>query len=146
MGMCVYREIEGKECEKADLLGECRTCRYWVDVDSLSTSYDMVHALDILPGDGKPEDTRQPFDGSCRIRVIFKERAEYIKFCKYVLHTDWTMDTTAYSSTLDLAFHSTDELYGIMQKIVFLMQLGFRVYSADWKLATQTPPIIEKGG
>lgn len=145
MGMCVYKEIEGKECEKAELLGECRTCRYWVDVDCLSTSYDMVHELDILPEDAIPEKSKEKFEGGCKIMVDFRNNAEYIKFCRYVLHTNWITDNSPYSATLDLEFHDMDELYGIMRKIVYLLQLGFKVYSANWKLATETQPIIEKG-
>ena len=88
-------------------------------------------------------ETQQP-NGSCRIMVRFSNHAEYIKFCKQVLKTDWICYEPPNQYILDMEFHTTDDLDGILRKIVWLLQLGFNVYSANWKLATETKPIIER--
>ena len=84
------------------------------------------------------------FKGTCEIIVKFRNTSEYIKFCKYVLHTNWTVDSVVWSTSLKMDFECTDDIEWITKQIVYLLQLGFNVYSANWKLATETSAIIER--
>lgn len=137
MGMCVYSDVEGTA---PDCMGVCKVCKYWVEADVDAPEYVRFKTQPA------PADERVPehINGCCKIMVRFHNNAEHIKFCKMVLRHRWEYDTIPDQAYLDLEFHTVEDLEMILRKIAHLLQLGFDVYSANWKLATETKPIIER--
>ena len=82
--------------------------------------------------------------GTCTIMVRFETGAEYLKFCKYVLKSAWVPDVHPYMESMEMEYENSDDLDRIVRQIVQLQQLGFDVYSAKWKLATETPPVMKE--
>ena len=84
------------------------------------------------------------YNGKCSIMVRFRDAGEFIKFKEYVLKTNWLPDRIPEQMTLEYEFHNVDQLEMLTTKIAHLLELGFNVYSANWKLATEATPIIER--
>ena len=75
------------------------------------------------------------FDGRATIKVRFCNKAQYQKFRKYILKTDWSYDQgypTWEELTVD--FHCVDDVEQINKHIVGLLQMGFEVYCCRFQL------------
>ncbi len=91
------------------------------------------------------------FDGECKLSVRIANRAEYLRWCKYVdPHSDrWDFEvefpaimrrTYKFSSALDISV--------IANQIISLLQMGFDVHASNFKLeqkevASETSPKVE---
>ena len=75
------------------------------------------------------------FDGNVTIKVKFNSKAEYQKFRKYILRTEWSyeLDYPLFEE-LKFAFHNVDDLNDLNRYIVLLLQCGFEVYGCNYKL------------
>ena len=85
------------------------------------------------------------FEGSATIRIIFKCRAEYLKFRKYVLKTEWKpceLDCPPYEEMI-IPFHCTDDIDTINRQIISLLQMGFDVYCCKYHLESITDEFAE---
>ena len=75
------------------------------------------------------------FDGRVTIRVKFTSRAEYEKFRKYILKTEWSYDLDyPMWEELTLDFHNVDDLEKVNRHIIGLLQMGFEVYCCKYQL------------
>lgn len=86
------------------------------------------------------------FEGSATIRIIFKCRAEYLKFRKYILKSPWKpceLDCPPYEE-LVIPFHCTDDIDTINRKIINLLQMGFDVYCCQYRLENITDEFAEQ--
>ena len=83
-----------------------------------------------------PFKTKTEFRGEASIKVFFKYKAEYEKFRKYILKTDWNIGAGSYPSyeELKMTFSSMDDIAKITATIVLLLQMKFKVYCAQFKL------------
>ena len=74
--------------------------------------------------------------GSARIVIHFENRAEWQKYRRYILKTDWDFDgsTGPRTAYLDRTFRCAEDLEKIAKEIANLMQIGFDVYSCHWTL------------
>ena len=81
-------------------------------------------------------EVKDAFYGKAIITVRFKNHAEWQKWRKYILKTDWDFDGGAgpYVATLEMRFNCVDDIEKIVKQIVQLLQLNFEVYSCQWKL------------
>lgn len=77
----------------------------------------------------------EQFNGLVTIRVRFRNNAEYQKFRKYILKTDWSygVEYPIFESII-MDFHNTDDLHNVTKQIVELLQLGFDVYTSHYEL------------
>ena len=75
------------------------------------------------------------FDGRATIRVRFRNRAEYEKFRKYILKTEWSyaLDYPMWEE-MTVDFHCTDDVDLINRNVVRLLQMGFEVYCCRFQL------------
>ena len=75
------------------------------------------------------------FDGNVTIKVKFNSKAEYQKFRKYILRTEWSyeLDYPLFEE-LKFTFHNVDDLNDLNRYIVLLLQYGFEVYGCNYKL------------
>lgn len=81
---------------------------------------------------------RVKFSGRATIRVRFKSRAEYEKFRKYILKTEWSYDLDyPMWEEIVVSFYSTDDICALDRKIVWLLQMGFEVYCCKFQLEEQ---------
>lgn len=86
---------------------------------------------------------KEPITGSVDIAVKFENRAEYLKWKYYVdPGRKWDFDVTfpAIMRT-SWTFKDSMEVEMLNKKIVWLLELGFNVYSSNWRLkksATET--------
>lgn len=86
------------------------------------------------------------FEGGATIRIIFKCRAEYLKFRKYVLKTEWKpceLDCPPYEEMV-IPFHCTDDIDTINRQIISLLQMGFDVYCCKYHLENITDEFAER--
>ena len=75
------------------------------------------------------------FDGLVTIRVRFRSRADYEKFRKYILKTEWSYDLDyPMWEELRLSFHNTEDVEIINKRIIGLLQNGFEVYCCKYQL------------
>lgn len=74
--------------------------------------------------------------GSASITVRFENRVQWQKWRKYVLKTDWDFDggSGPYIARLEEKFNCSEDVERITKRIVQLLELGFEVYSCQWKL------------
>ena len=80
----------------------------------------------------------QKFDGQATIRVIFRNRAEYEKFRKYVLRTEWSYDLDfPLFEEIKKDFHNVEDINQISMQIVWLLQLGFHVQACRYQLESE---------
>ena len=83
-------------------------------------------------------DSVQKFDGQATIRVIFRNRAEYEKFRKYVLRTEWSYDLDfPLFEEIKKEFHNVEDINQISMQIVWLLQLGFQVQACRYQLESE---------
>ena len=85
------------------------------------------------------------FEGKATIRIIFKCRAEYLKFRKYVLKTEWqpcTLDCPPYEELI-MPFSCSDDIDAINRRIISLLQMGFNVYCCQFFLDNITDQFAE---
>lgn len=86
------------------------------------------------------------FEGNVTIRIIFKCRAEYLKFRKYVLKTPWQpcdLDCPPYEE-LVMGFKCTDDIDAINKRIISLLQMGFDVYCCKYHMENITDEFAEQ--
>lgn len=84
------------------------------------------------------------FDGRVTIRVKFRNKAEYQKFRKYVLKTDWSYDFGhPQYECYTREFHTCDDLAEINKEIIRLLQLGFDVWTCNYQLTDVDPAELE---
>lgn len=83
------------------------------------------------------------FSGSAKITIHFNSILMWQKYRKYVLKTGWDFDSPnhPYTAHLEMNFENTADVMHICKQIVFLLQLGFEVYSCKWSL---NPEYVEK--
>lgn len=74
------------------------------------------------------------FYGQAKLVVRFENRAEWQKWRKYVLKTDWDFNDSEYPETTSMIirFANSEDIEAITRKIVGLLQMGFNVYSCNW--------------
>lgn len=74
--------------------------------------------------------------GSAIITVRFENRVQWQKWRKYIMREPWEFDggNHPYTAALELHFSTAEDVEHIVQKVVQLMQMGFDVYSCQWKL------------
>ena len=79
---------------------------------------------------------KEAYYGSATITVHFDNRLQWQKWRKYVLKTDWEFDggNGPYTATLVEKFNCSDDIDHIVRRIVQLIEMGFDVYSCNWKL------------
>lgn len=84
------------------------------------------------------------FDGKVTIRVRLRNKAEYQKFRKYVLKTGWEYDMGhPQYEYMDHEFHTCDDLVSINKEIIYLLQLGFDVWTCNYQLTDVDPAELE---
>lgn len=74
--------------------------------------------------------------GEATITIRFENKLQWQKYRKYILKTGWDFDggSNPYVAQLPIKFHTVDDIEFIVKKIVQLLQLGFDVYSCQWKM------------
>ena len=83
-------------------------------------------------------DLNTRFDGVATIKVRFQNKAEYEKFRKYILKTNWSYDLDhPMWEQLTMEFHCSEDVDKISRQIVALLQMGFEVYSCRYQLESQ---------
>lgn len=94
----------------------------------------------------------EKFEGCMTIRVQFKTRAEYEKFRKLVLKTEWSyeLDYPMWEE-IKKPFSCSDDIDEINRLVIYLLQMGFDVYCCRYSLkreveypAIDTTPEVEE--
>lgn len=91
-------------------------------------------------------ETYIPVYGKATITIRFENRLQWQKYRKYVLKTNWDFDSganTPYTASIEERFNCIDDVEKIVKKIVFLMELGFDVYSCNWSMLKQGEQQVE---
>lgn len=85
-----------------------------------------------------PKEPPPPVKGSCVLSIRIENRGEYLKWQKYNPGYQWEFIVT-YPALMraKYEFKSALDVEMITKKIVQLLQMGFEVYSASWKLEEQ---------
>ena len=80
-----------------------------------------------------------PLNGSCVLSIRFETRKDYLRWKCYFEKNRWDFVVT-YPAILraEYEFHNSLEAEVLAKKIVQLLQAGFDVYSASWKLEKGT--------
>ena len=96
------------------------------------------------------ENKKIELDGKCRVSIRFQNRAEYLKWAKYMDPTGrWDFDVQFPAiMRKEYIFHSIYEVELMIKRIIDLLQMGFDVSMANFNLtqeevALETPPKIE---
>ena len=82
-------------------------------------------------------------EGVCTVAVRFRHRAEYLKWKTYVEpNRKWDFEVS-YPAIMRMEFPFKDSLDVEMltKRIVSLLEMGFDVYSAQWKLSQKKQPL-----
>ena len=76
------------------------------------------------------------FSGKADITIRFTTGLMWQKYRKYVLKTGWDFDAPSYpyTASIEMVFKGIDDVMDICKQIIFLLQLGFEVYSCKWNL------------
>lgn len=85
------------------------------------------------------------FDGSVTVRIHFRNRIEYEKFRKYILKTEWAyqIDYPVFEEKV-MVFHNTEEFEAYNRLVIYLLQLGFDVYSCRFQMNTIEAQVEEQ--
>lgn len=85
-----------------------------------------------------PKEPPPPVKGSCILSIRIENRGEYLKWQKYNPGYQWEFIVT-YPALMraKYEFKNALDVEMITKKIVQLLQMGFDVYSASWKLEEQ---------
>ena len=86
-----------------------------------------------------------PLDGKCTLSIRFETPEDYLRWKYYFKGREWEFMVN-YPAIMraDLEFHNSLDVEIITKKIVQLLQNGFEVYSANWKLEDQKNEKDEK--
>ena len=79
---------------------------------------------------------KNTFEGTAAISIHFENRIMWQRYRKYILKTGWDFDggQYPYTAVLDVEFKCIDDVNDVLKKVVFLLTLGFDVYSCKWTL------------
>lgn len=100
----------------------------------------------------EPVQKKRVINGSCTLAVRFETPEDYLKWKYYTGGRQWEFMVNypaVMRSTQE--FHGTRDVEMISRKIVQLLEMGFDVYSANWKLdeqeiAIETTPVVADEG
>lgn len=96
---------------------------------------DESEETEAQPDEKKEEPIR--YYGMATITIHFENRAQWQKYRKYILKTDWDFDggMMPYTAHLEERFSCMDDVEKITRQIVQLLQIGFDIYSCKWTLS-----------
>lgn len=90
--------------------------------------------------------------GSCRVSIKFNNRAEYLKWCKYISPYSNRWDFEVQFPAImrkTYTFRTSLDVELMTKQLVSLLQMGFNISMANFELdqkevATDTPSIVEE--
>lgn len=87
----------------------------------------------------------KPMYGTCIIEINLKNHGEYLSWVKYEGGRKWEFVHT-YPAIMraEYNFHSSLEVEMLAKKIVHLLEMGFDVYSARWRLAKEKSQLEQR--
>jgi len=87
----------------------------------------------------------KPMYGTCIIEINLKNHGEYLSWVKYEGGRKWEFVHT-YPAIMraEYDFHSSLEVEMLAKKIVHLLEMGFDVYSARWRLAKEKSQLEQR--
>lgn len=87
----------------------------------------------------------KPMYGKCIIEIQLKNHGEYLAWVKYQHGRKWEFAHT-YPAIMraEYDFHSSLDVEMIAKKIVQLLEMGFDVYSARWRLAKEKSQLEQR--
>lgn len=91
------------------------------------------------------EETKRIFDGTCTLSIRFDTPEEYLRWKYYAGGREWDF-MVSYPAVMrsEQEFHSALDVDMISKKIVSLLQMGFNVYSANWRLREKEEKIANE--
>ena len=74
--------------------------------------------------------------GNCKLAIRFENRAEYLKWKRYIGNNQAWEFEVSYPAIMyaDFEFHDSEDVEILVKRIVQLMEMGFNVHSANWSL------------
>lgn len=87
----------------------------------------------------------KPFYGRCILEIQLKNHGEYLRWQKYNGGRKWEFDHT-YPAIMRATyeFHTAMDVEIMAKKIVQLLEMGFEVYSARWKMAEEKSQLEQR--
>lgn len=100
----------------------------WPDGTDSSETFEIKESLPPPP----------PLNGKCTLSIRFETPEEYLRWKYYFKGREWEFMVN-YPAIMrsEIEFHNSLDVEIISKKIVQLLQNGFEVYSANWKLEDQ---------